>query len=349
MKRTIGLNLATLVLLALGCPADDTGTTGESSDGSGSSTGTPATTVPATTAVDPDSSSGEPPATTTATDTGPDTMSSTGEATGASTGTTSDTDGDTDGTTTGGVGLCEVMLPPPPMCAAPGVGFPGTPNLECDPVTQTGCPAGEKCMPWANDGGGSWNATRCSPIDPVPNAIGDACTVQGSAVSGIDDCEEGAMCWNVDGATNLGTCIELCGCAYATPICQTANTTCSISNQDSLPICTPVCNPLDPMACDAGQGCYPVGGFFQCAPDASGMAGAPGDACGFINGCDPGVACVGAGSIPGCPGAVGCCAATCDVDDPAPACDAGTACTEWFAPGSAPDMCLETIGVCIAP
>ncbi len=35
------------------------------------------------------------------------------------------------------------------------------------------CPEGEKCMPWANDGGGSWNATRCSPLDPNPSAVGD--------------------------------------------------------------------------------------------------------------------------------------------------------------------------------
>src|SRR5262245_15971404 len=31
---------------------------------------------------------------------------------------------------------------------------------ECDVWAQD-CPPGEKCMPWANDGGSSWNSLRC--------------------------------------------------------------------------------------------------------------------------------------------------------------------------------------------
>jgi hypothetical protein len=38
----------------------------------------------------------------------------------------------------------------------------GGPSIECDQWAQD-CPPGEKCMPWANDGGSSWNATRCFP------------------------------------------------------------------------------------------------------------------------------------------------------------------------------------------
>ena len=44
---------------------------------------------------------------------------------------------------------------------------------QCNPFTQD-CPEGEKCMPWANDGGGSWNATRCSPISDNPGEPGEA-------------------------------------------------------------------------------------------------------------------------------------------------------------------------------
>jgi hypothetical protein len=36
-------------------------------------------------------------------------------------------------------------------------------NIECDVFAQD-CPDGFKCMPWANDGGGSWNAAKCSPV-----------------------------------------------------------------------------------------------------------------------------------------------------------------------------------------
>ena len=63
-------------------------------------------------------------------------------------------------------------------------------NIECDIWAQD-CPDGEKCMPWANDGGNSWNATRCSPLDPNPGQPGDACTVEGCGVSGIDNCDIG--------------------------------------------------------------------------------------------------------------------------------------------------------------
>ena len=46
------------------------------------------------------------------------------------------------------------------------LGFPdgGTEPTDCDIWAQN-CPRGEKCMPWANDDGYGWSATRCTPID----------------------------------------------------------------------------------------------------------------------------------------------------------------------------------------
>ena len=38
----------------------------------------------------------------------------------------------------------------------------GGTDIECDLWGQD-CPDGEKCMPWANDGGSSWNATKAAP------------------------------------------------------------------------------------------------------------------------------------------------------------------------------------------
>jgi len=344
------LGRATLVgmaLVATGCPGDDTGAdTNATTD-----VGTTTTTDPGTTTmtIDPDSGSGTTlsPGTSSGTDTGP----ATGTDTGPDTDTDSDTDTDTEGgTTTGGVELCELMLPPPGMCTDPGAGFPGGASLDCDPIAQTGCEVGEKCIAWANDGGGSWNATRCSTIAEVPNQVGDPCTVESSGVSGIEDCDVGLMCWDVDPMTNMGTCLELCGCSYDSPTCQTPNTVCSISNNDALTICNPVCNPLDPDACPLGPGCFPFGGFFQCVPDASGDQGAAGDPCEFINACDPGNICLAAASVPGCAGGVGCCASACSTEDPAPGCPAGAECLPWYEEGAAPDECLGTAGVCaIAP
>lgn len=281
------------------------------------------------------------------------------------------------GDTTAGGGLCTVDLPPPPVCAtaaerpqpiaivpgaepwndgyaalpdevaggfivAPDVG----PTVQCDPIAQD-CPEGQKCMPWANDGGSSWNADKCVPVDPDPAAIGEPCTVTGSGVSGIDDCDVGAMCWGVDAETGMGTCAELCGCSAATPTCDTPDTICTITNGGVLPLCRPACNPFDPMACPDGQGCVPVGDLFVCSVDASGDSGAIGDPCEFINACDPGLFCADAASVPGC-GSSGCCSSYCsDGDDTV--CLAGQACVPWYQPGDAPDDCLATVGACANP
>ena len=217
----------------------------------------------------------------------------------------------------------------------------GPVQFECDPIAQD-CPDGEKCMPWANDGGSAWNATRCSPIDANAVEIGETCTVQGSGVSGIDNCILGAMCWAVDPETNMGECIEMCSCSYENPICEGTNTSCVISNQDALTICLPVCNPLDISTCPDGQGCFPFEDLFHCASSV-GNGTPQGTPCEFINACDPGQACVSPDIVAGCQGA-GCCADFCnlDVDD----CGAGTTCIPWYQGGMAPDECLGMTGIC---
>ena len=81
---------------------------------------------------------------------------------------------------------------------------------ECDIEAQD-CPEGEKCMPWANDGGDEWNGTRCSPIAKDPGPLGGPCLAEGSGTSGIDDCDLGLVCWQVDPKTNQGVCHAMCG------------------------------------------------------------------------------------------------------------------------------------------
>jgi hypothetical protein len=345
--------LVVLAATTTGCPGEEPGTDGTATEAGSTSTGPEPTTMPPTTLPTDDSTtrSSDDATTTVAVDSsdGDSTGStgSSGSSGGSSDSTGSDstgTTGDTEGTTTGGVELCEIMLPPPGMCAGPGTDPVGA-QFECNPITQADCPAGEKCMPWSNNGGGSWNATRCSPLDAAPVTVGDVCVVDGSGVSGIDNCELGAMCWGVDPMTNQGTCIELCGCSYENPLCDTPNAACAIVNSGVLPLCIPACNPLDPAACPAGQGCYPVGELFQCAPDASGAGGGVGEVCEFINVCEPGNVCIGAAAFPGCGGS-GCCSPTCSLDDPAPGCPAGTNCVAWYEMGLEPDACLGTVGVC---
>jgi hypothetical protein len=223
----------------------------------------------------------------------------------------------------------------------------GGADMECDVWAQD-CPDGEKCMPWANDGGSAWNATKCSPVDPNPMQPGDACTVEGSGVSGVDNCDVASMCWDVDPETNEGVCVAFCTGSEQNPECADPATTCIIANDGVLILCLPGCDPLL-QDCPDGEGCYPVNEGMACAPDASGPdAGVAGDPCEYINVCDPGLACINAEYVPGCAGAVGCCAPFCDTD--APNCDAGAGeeCVPWWEEGQAPPG-YENVGVCSLP
>ena len=238
--------------------------------------------------------------------------------------------------------------------ATTGVGFIEDPDgggvsFECDLFAQD-CPEGEKCMPWANDGGTAWNATRCSPISDNPGQAGDMCTVEGSGVSGIDDCDIGSMCWDVDPETNMGTCVALCTGDEADPICEDPDTACAIVNEGAIVLCLPSCDPLL-QDCPDGQACYPINDDFLCVPDASGEMGVYGDPCEFINACDPGLMCLGAAAVPDCTGSQGCCSEVCDTSDPsgdAQCSGADQACEPWYEEGAAPPG-YEDVGACALP
>ncbi len=112
------------------------------------------------------------------------------------------------------------------------------------------------------------------------------------------------------------------------------------------------CEPLAP-SCPQGQGCYPIAGGWACAPDASGRGGQYGDACEFINACDPGLVCISDWAVPGCEGAFGCCSEICDLQDPAgdgqcPGANEGQVCMPWYSQGAAPTG-YENVGICAIP
>ncbi len=227
-------------------------------------------------------------------------------------------------------------------------GDPTGPPPDCDLWAQD-CPDGEKCMPWANDGGNSWNSARCSPVDDAPGQDGDECTVEGSGVSGIDSCGIGLMCWNVNEENN-GTCVPFCGGSEANPTCDDPDTNCVIANDGFLILCLPNCDPLL-QDCNEGEACYPINDGFACAPDASGTAGLFGDACEFINACDAGLFCANAEAVPDCQGSQGCCSTFCDLSaaDPNAACEgAGQECVTWYEEGQSPPG-SEDIGACAIP
>ncbi|MEX1366905.1 MAG: ribulose phosphate epimerase [Nannocystaceae bacterium] len=221
-------------------------------------------------------------------------------------------------------------------------------SFECDIFAQD-CPEGEKCMPWASSGG-TWDATRCSPIADNPNQPGDPCTVEGGGASGIDDCDIGVMCWDVDPETNMGTCEAMCTGDESNPICEDPDASCTIANDGAIVLCLPNCDPLL-QDCPDGQACYPVAEDWVCGPDASGEMGAAGDSCEFINVCDQGNVCLDAAAWPDCQGSIGCCSPVCDLSQPDPDSQcpgAGQLCEAWYEEGNAPPG-YEDVGVCALP
>jgi hypothetical protein len=222
----------------------------------------------------------------------------------------------------------------------------------CDIWAQD-CPPGDKCMPWAYDGGDVWNALKCSPLDPDPRQPGDECTAEGSGVSGIDDCALGSMCWDVDPETVEGYCIAFCQGSEDDPLCSDPNSYCVIFNSGVLPLCLAWCDPLL-QDCDHDTICVvaPDDQAFVCLGHGSGEDNY-GDPCEYASHCGTGLFCAEAAQVPGCQGAVGCCTEYCDLTAPVPTdscsgADQGVECIPWFEPGQAPDG-YDHVGKCILP
>lgn len=240
----------------------------------------------------------------------------------------------------------------------------GGPNFECSPwlegpFTVSDCPSGEKCAPIATDGGPVWNATACVDIAPNPAGVGDPCTASPLGTAGDDDCEQGAVCWNVDGSGN-GTCVATCSLDFpfvhepAEAHCLSAEGVhCISANGGVLALCLPTCNPTPTAVssgCSAGEGCYPIHHGFACAV-ASGPPTAPtpnelGDPCEHSNECGVGLFCLDSALQPACAGDR-CCAEYCDVTETSPCTDAGSECIPWYDEGTdIPDV--ADLGFCAA-
>jgi hypothetical protein len=220
---------------------------------------------------------------------------------------------------------------------------------ECD-IWKQDCPEGQKCMPWANDGGGSWNATKCTPLDANPKQPGDECIADGGGVSGVDNCDIGTMCWFLN-EENVGTCIEMCTGSQDNQMCPDGKV-CDESNDGVIIVCLETCDPLA-QSCPADQICFFDGvSEFICDFDASGDMGAYGDPCAFINVCDYGLFCATQMAVPGCPSADGCCSPFCDVtlENTCPGADMMQECIPWYESQGLPvPPGMENIGACAVP
>lgn len=224
----------------------------------------------------------------------------------------------------------------------------GNESWGCDTFAQN-CPATQKCVPYAHDGGWNWTGTRCSPIVPDPAGPGEPCAVYGNAVSGLDDCDLGLLCWDVDPATNLGHCVPQCVGSSDALLCDDPDRVCTTNGAGVLNLCLERCHPLL-QDCAEGQGCYLGYSGFLCVPDASGEDGSAYDSCEFLNVCDPGLVCVDATDEQGCPStAGGCCKTLCELGTSGSPCSPLEECVpwEWTDDDIPPE--LEDIGQCKFP
>ena len=215
--------------------------------------------------------------------------------------------------------------------------------IGCDTWTQD-CPDGQKCT-YYSEGGDNWDAQKCVDVTGTDKP-GDACTAEG-ALTGIDSCVEGAICWNVD-MNGVGTCIGLCGGSFEAPICGPSSV-CNFGRLLSL--CIPNCDPLLQDCPDPGDLCISNGDTFVCIVDLGGEEGQANDPCEFANVCDPGLTCLDpptAGA--GCDQAAGgCCTPFCPFPDGACP-NPDQQCVQWFDPMMLPENDPQLdIGFCGVP
>ena len=269
--------------------------------------------------------------------------SSSGSTTGLSEptlGTTTSTVGTTTSTaTTGGVAETGTTVD---FVAKPDVdgGI-----LPCD-VWKQDCPAGQKCVPYAEGGGVAWNALKCVDITG-DGAVGDPCTVVGGGGSGIDDCALGMLCWDVD-ERGHGTCVAMCSGSPDGPTCP-PKSSCSISGDGALNICIFDCDPLL-QDCPGADLCIPVGEGFLCAQDDSGDGGQVNDPCEYANTCDPGLVCLNTAnaSVTCQQGSQGCCQPFCEFPG-SPCPNPDQQCLPWYDPMMPIPPGNEDVGVCAIP
>ncbi|PCC75523.1 hypothetical protein SAMN02745121_00063 [Nannocystis exedens] len=296
-----------------------------------------------------DQPTGEPATAATESDSGPDPSGSTS----APPTTAPPTTGPAPTTTEPTSGTATTDAPEPTTDAITTTPFIPGPDVgslvECDPWVED-CPQGQKCMPWASDGGNHWNALKCVDIAPNPDGLGEPCSVIGSPVSGEDTCDKHMQCFNVDPDTLQGTCLAMCTGTPDKPGCEQPDAICSLSGDGVLALCLPQCDPLAPD-CRPGDTCipHPKGSGFVCVIDAGGDEGQLFDACEFTNFCDPGLLCIGPKLASECdPAETGCCLPFCDLTAP-PSCPGqGQECLSWFEQGQAPPG-HEDLGVCGLP
>lgn len=219
------------------------------------------------------------------------------------------------------------------------------PVQECDIVAQD-CLEGEKCTPYASDGGPFWDGTMCVPVQPDAVPPGEPCHTLDGPTSGHDNCDGESMCFHVDPDTLEGVCVEFCYGEQYPFECSDPLAQCHWANDGVLAVCLTDCDPME-QDCGEGQGCYPKGDTFGCDYDDSNGQGV-GKPCTLHKECPVGMFCAPGMYAPACQ-AEACCAEFCDPNGDSSECwgsNEGVTCMpldqleDGYEPG---------VGVCGAP
>lgn len=229
------------------------------------------------------------------------------------------------------------------------LGFLGKPDVAspygCDTGLQD-CPAGHKCNPYASDGYNYWDKARCVPVVEEPDLVGEPCTALGGVATGLDTCELGAWCLNVDRDTLVGECFAFCVGERPNLLCEDPELRCG--GHRRFPTCLEQCCPIEQDCEQPGHACYWEDHGFYCLPNAA-PDSLYADACEFLNVCPAGTYCANPEIGLDCPdGANGCCLPFCALgSDDCAAFNPGYACLPWFEEGETPPG-YELTGYCSA-
>jgi hypothetical protein len=165
----------------------------------------------------------------------------------------------------------------------------------------------------------------------VPNGnqvIGGLCGFGDPGQYGYDNCQAGSFC--LDGLCTPVCALDGAGCAADAEACIAYG---GVFEGRALGLCTALCEPLDPGACAAGQGCYLSLGTGQATCHGAGSLG-QGEVCSYIDDCSQGLGCV----LLGADGASTVCAAFCDPDTAVTA--AGQTCVQVLGPQAGAPTCI---------
>jgi hypothetical protein len=224
------------------------------------------------------------------------------------------------------------------------------PMQECNGLKQLDpeCRPGQKCT-IDNDLG----ATHCVDIVSDPKGLYEPCTMQGDALSGLDDCDLGMLCWDI-GERGQGICHGLCdGDSDQACICVDPWARPAFCQECAVGICFPNCDPLL-QDCVGDDICIPFSNGtadFTCVLDASGDEGQANDPCEFANACDQGLVCLptAEASSACAQDSQSCCQPFCETTQMSPCPNPDQACVPWFPPMSETPPGLENLGICKLP